>query len=541
MGIESNDHAQLQVGDRSLSRRRLIGTSAAVGLGIAAGGALTGATPALAQDEKVFVYAALKEPGSIDPGTAVDGQAYRIMRNVYDSLIHHQPGSYDLVPALAETWDVSEDGLVYTFHLRQGVTFHDGTPFDAEAVKVSYDRVLSLGQGPASYLTNLESVAVLAPETVTMTLTKPSRFFPQYVAQISIVSPTAIGENAADGDQASAWLSRNGVGTGPYKLERWDLAQQFVLVRNPDYWAGWGESAFDRVIFRTVPEAATMRQLLEVGEVHMVDTVSPADIAALSENPDLKLVYSTPITVNHLTMNTTKGATQDPVVRQALYAAFPYEKVKDLVYGGFAELATGPLGAGLPGYIEGAPIGQDLEKAKQLLADAGFADGGLKLTFAFPEDQTTQEVGVVFQEELRSLNVELELQMIPWTQLVELMHDPAQSAEMSFLVMTPVTGDPVFVLGQNFLGRNAGGPWNWAYYNNPEVDALLDQAATEASDEDMLTALRQAIDVIMADYPTIYATSPTRAFAMRSNVDGYVYIPSDYIYAINLHSMSFSS
>jgi peptide/nickel transport system substrate-binding protein len=524
----------------AVNRRTFMG---GVALGVASIGVLGGQHSTVAQDDEelVFVYAALKEPGNIDPGVAVDGQAYRIINNVYESLVDHVPGTFELEPVLAESYEVSEDGLTYTFHLRQGVTFTDGTPFDAEAAKFSFDRVISLAQSPASYLTNVASVDAIDDATLAITLTAPNGFFPQYVAQIPIVSPTAVQEHEVDGDQATGWLASNAVGTGPYILERWDPAEQFVLVKNADYWGGWGEGSFDRVIIRTVPEVATMRQLLEAGDVHFIDTVAPSDIEALSGNESISVVFSPPVTVNHLTMNTAKGVTQDPLIRQALSAAFPYEKVKTLVYNDFAELATGPLGEGLPGHVEGEGITQDLELAKSLLAEAGYPDGGFSLTFAFPEDQTTQQIGVVFQEELRGLGIDLQLQMVPWTQLVELMSDPEQAAELSFLIMTPVTGDPVFVLGQNFLGANAGGSWNWSYYQNPAVDEALAVAGAATSEEEVAAALDEAVALILADYPTIYATSPTQAVAMRSDVAGYVFIPTDYSYSIDLHSMSFTS
>jgi peptide/nickel transport system substrate-binding protein len=524
----------------AVNRRTFMG---GVALGVASIVVLGGQHSTVAQDDEelVFVYAALKEPGNIDPGVAVDGQAYRIINNVYESLVDHVPGTFELEPVLAESYEVSEDGLTYTFHLRQGVTFTDGTPFDAEAAKFSFDRVISLAQSPASYLTNVASVDAIDDATLAITLTAPNGFFPQYVAQIPIVSPTAVQEHEVDGDQATGWLASNAVGTGPYILERWDPAEQFVLVKNADYWGGWGEGSFDRVIIRTVPEVATMRQLLEAGDVHFIDTVAPSDIEALSGNESISVVFSPPVTVNHLTMNTAKGVTQDPLIRQALSAAFPYEKVKTLVYNDFAELATGPLGEGLPGHVEGEGITQDLELAKSLLAEAGYPDGGFSLTFAFPEDQTTQQIGVVFQEELRGLGIDLQLQMVPWTQLVELMSDPEQAAELSFLIMTPVTGDPVFVLGQNFLGANAGGSWNWSYYQNPAVDEALAVAGAATSEEEVAAALDEAVALILADYPTIYATSPTQAVAMRSDVAGYVFIPTDYSYSIDLHSMSFTS
>jgi peptide/nickel transport system substrate-binding protein len=491
--------------------------------------------------EQVFSEAILAEPNLIDPGVSIDGQGYRVIRSIYDPLVYRKVGTFELIPYLAESWEESDDGLTYTFHLREGVKFHDGTPFDAEAAKFSFDRVLTLNQSPASFLSDLreeDPFQVVDDHTLAIYLKAKNRFFTQALPQVFMVSPAAVEEHTVGDDNATEWLGHNGVGTGPYKFERWDLAQQTVLVRNADWWRGWGDNYLDRIVLRSVPETATMIELLLSGEVQMIDTVEPANIEALKNNPEVKLDFGLPITVNHITMKTVAGPLKDKKVREVLYYAFPYEKVRDVVFNGYSELSTGPLGAALMGYREGPEIVQDLEKARQLLSETEFADGGLKLTYAPTPTPSSVNMGVVFQEELRNLGIELEVTPMPWAQLVQTWQDVEQSPDMSILIMTPATGDAAFLMRQNFACSNAGGPWNWSYYCNEEVDRLLAESVAADSDAEMEALLDRAVDLVMADYPTIFATSPpSTVHALRENVEGFVYEAGDYTWTTNFWDM----
>ncbi|NJN92918.1 MAG: hypothetical protein HC875_01910 [Anaerolineales bacterium] len=169
------------------------------------------------------------------------------MRNVYEGLLEYVPASTELRPALAESWEVSEDGLSYTFKLRQGVKYHDGADFNAEAAKIGLDRIKEINQGPASLMSDISAIEAVDAQTLKITLSRPNVFFLGVLPKLALVSPQAIEAHKTEADPlAQDFFATNGVGTGPYKFDSWTKGSQIVLVKNTDYWQEWLPNTADR-------------------------------------------------------------------------------------------------------------------------------------------------------------------------------------------------------------------------------------------------------------------------------------------------------
>ena len=226
-----------------------------------------------AADAKTLVVASGADAVTLDPQVSFDGQSPLLWRAVYETLVKYDRDTLDIVPHLAESYDISPDGLTYTFTIRPGVTFADGTPLDAAAVKLSIDRQIAVQQGIAYALANVTAVETSDDMTVVLTLSAPSdgvlsAFAGMYAPYI--ISPQAINDNQVDNDWAQGWLRDNMVGTGPYVLDSYTQSQQAAFSRNESYWGGWDGDHVDHLIVSYVKEPATERLLLEQSEVDVV-------------------------------------------------------------------------------------------------------------------------------------------------------------------------------------------------------------------------------------------------------------------------------
>ncbi|MCA9876463.1 MAG: ABC transporter substrate-binding protein, partial [Thermomicrobiales bacterium] len=278
------------------------------------------------------------------------------------------------MPHLAESYEISPDGLTYTFKIRPGVTFHDGEPFNAAAAKLSIDRQIGVEQGISFALGNVTSVETPDDMTVVLTLSAPSdgalsAFAGMYA--VYMISPKAITENEVDGDWAQGWLRGNMVGTGPYVLDSYNQSQQAVFSRNPDYWRGWDGDHFNQLVVSYVKEPATERLLLEQGEIDValflpddaVEELDGAEGIVVTDVPSFNLYY--------LVLPCHTGPTADKKVRQAISYGFDYDTWVNDVMRGQAQRARGRVPSNFLGFNPDTPqYNSDPDKARELLAAA---------------------------------------------------------------------------------------------------------------------------------------------------------------------------
>ncbi|MDQ3358534.1 MAG: ABC transporter substrate-binding protein [Actinomycetota bacterium] len=379
-----------------------------------AGGDDTGGDDAGAeQSDATFVFGAAGAPVAFDPFYASDGETFRITRQIYENLIQFEEGGAQPGPGLAESWEPSEDGLTWTFNLRDGVTFHDGTEFNAEAVCANFERWYNqeeIGQNPAvTYYWNAdfggfagtdtdslyESCEVIDELTAEVTVTRVTSKFPTVLGQsaYAIHSPTALEEYDADNVQTQGegfvfpeYATEHPTGTGPFTFGSYDAANGTItLERFEDY---WGEPAgVAQLVFRIIPDESTRRQELEAGTIQGYDLPNPVDWAALEESGN-QVEIRPAFNILYVGLNpTTMPELTDERVRQALYHAINREQLVASQLPEGAEVATQMMPDTVSGYnAELEPVEYDPELAEQLLAEAGMED--LTIDLWYPTEVT---------------------------------------------------------------------------------------------------------------------------------------------------------
>ena len=306
-----------------------------------------------------------------------DNPTRKIHAGVYEPLIDHKLGTADatnLEGVLAKSWKVSPDGLTYTFALRENVKFHDGSTLSAEDVKLSLERMKKIGLGRSWALDPVKEVRVVNPMTVELVLARPYPPFLLGLPVVFIVSSQAVKKNQKGDDLAQAWLTQNEAGTGPFRLREFKVGEQIVMDRFDGYWRGWPAKHLDRVVLKLVAEPATQKILMEGGQGHWADTISPGDLESFAQRKDFVVTAEPTWGIQFFWMNTKKAPLDDPRVRKAMRLAFPYEQmIKDVMRG----RGTLPQGYLSPGYLtqEGPPEKTDLQAARKLLAEVGVAPG----------------------------------------------------------------------------------------------------------------------------------------------------------------------
>jgi peptide/nickel transport system substrate-binding protein len=498
----------------------------AVQTGGAPGGAIAFAIPA--------------EPQTVDPAIEVAGPGYRVLKQTYEGLLAYKDNTTDLIPALAAAWTVAPDGLSIDLKLRPGVKFHDGSTLDADTVKASIDRTKSVNRGGAFFLQALKEVQVIDPMTVRLVAAQPSVSLLYGLPKVYITGKAHL----SDADRGTAFFAANVNGTGPYKLSRWDKGQQIVFDRFADYWGGWSGNHMDQVIERVVPETGTQQLLLERGDAQLVVlpsigiTQDPKEVAS---KPGVTMVETPSLRVTVISMNTQKGPLKDVRVRKALQKAFDYQGMLQ-IYQGYAEVPNSPLPKGFTAAYDPSlpPFKQDLAEARRLLGEAGYANGGLNLSFVYTETEAQARlVGLLMQSTLQPLGVSLDLQGKPFATLAAQIADREAAPDIqATLTMTPRTADPGELLATLYAGNNVGQSYNYSWYANPEVDQMLAEADRTFDAPQRMQIYRKVAQQLIDDAPSIWAAYPKLIEVMRAEVQNYIYSPLDYSGVFSFYPIS---
>ncbi len=491
----------------------------------------TNATPAAtAGGTDQLNYGSLLDPVTLDPGAAYDNGSWRVIRNVYDTLTYDKIPTSDVEPGIASSWKVDAAGKTYTFTLRKGLKFTDGTPLDAEAVKFNYDRTLAMKLGPSTFISDIKTTKAVNPTTFEIVLRSASPYFLQKTTKIGIVSPTAVRKHEKGNDRAAGWLKQHVAGSGPYKMDSFTPGEKVVLSANQDYWGGWDGQHVKQVIIRTIPEVSTARQLLARGEIDMMTNLPVDTIVALGKEPGMKLIEAPMHAINFFTLNTQKAPLNDINVRKAVIAAFPYEEMAKGAYHGYATVPNGPLAQGMDGWDESLPAFKtDLEAAKKYLDTSGQKNVTLTInTIQGATDQ--QQQAELLQASLGSIGVKVNIQPLAWPTLDAKFTNAKTAGDIAGLNMAAYSTDPVAYMAQSFHSKNIGGTYNWSYLKDPKIDAALDAAGKELDDAKRTELLKQAQKLINDQAAAISTVSPKYVDAIRADVQGYVFDPSDYYY-----------
>ncbi|MFH1907254.1 MAG: ABC transporter substrate-binding protein [Chloroflexota bacterium] len=401
------------------------------------------------------------------------------MGNMYEQLLRiNPPGSAEkFTPLLAERWESNADGTVWTFYLRPNVKFHDGEPLTADAVKMSIEAAAD--HGGASFIWwMLDSIEVVDDLTVKFNLTTsaPIDLIASSLYGAWIVSPKALEAAAADENYFETGIE---AGTGPYMLESYKADQEIVLTRFDDYWGGWQPGQFDKVLVVIVGEAITQQQMLEGGQVDLVTRIPNENLDTFRNNPNYT-VYVEPSFFNYVGFfNTLRPPLDNAMVRQALSYAIPYDDIITIAVKGLGTQSRGPVPAGVwPWSADVKQYTYDLTKARQLLADAGFPNGGfsLKLTYA-AENDTEAAFAPLIKDSFAQLGVDVTIEPMLWSQQWALSKsDPANAQDMFLLLYWPTYSDAGSDNLWSMFYWTAKPFFNLSYWKNDQFMALVDEA-----------------------------------------------------------------
>ncbi|MGQ0564399.1 MAG: ABC transporter substrate-binding protein [Gemmobacter sp.] len=452
---------------------------------------------------------------TLDPAIGYDWQNWSMIKSLFDSLMDYVPGTTTLRPGLAESYAMSEDGLVYTFKLRPGVTFHNGREMTAEDVKYSLDRVTnpatqSPGAGffasiagyDAAGDAGLSGVRVIDPLTVEITLSRPDATFLHVMAlNFSSVVPKE-GVDAAAGD-----FGHKPVGTGAYKLAEWTTGQRLVFEKNADYWRA-GVPYLDGITFEVGQEPIVALLRLQSGEVDVPgDGIPPAKFTEVMADPAqaARVVVGGQLHTGYVTMNVTLPPFDKVEVRRAVNMAINKDRIVQII-NGRAVPATQPLPPSMPGYTAdyaGYPF--DVEGAKKLLADAGLADGFETELYVMNTDPNPR-IAQAIQQDLAAIGVTVTLQSLAQANVIEAggagTVPMIWSGGMAWIADFP---DPSNFYGPILGCGGAGeGGWNWSKYCNAGLDEMAtkaDSMADPAMMADRLAAWSDVYMKVMEDAP----------------------------------------
>jgi peptide/nickel transport system substrate-binding protein len=472
----------------------------------------------------------------IDPHAGSSSELGIFLTSVYDPLVWQDlEGNFH--PGLAKDWELSDDGLVYTFYLRDDVTFHDGEPFNAEAVKANFDRIVNpdLGSRKAVYMMGTyDYTEVVDDYTVKVHFTEPYAPFLDSASQVylSMASPKALEEWGLE------QYADHQVGTGPFMISEYVAKDHIVLVKNPDYnWAPdfmmhQGPAYLDQITFRFYPDPATRVPALESGEVQIMGEIPPIEANRLMTDPRFA-IYPTNIPGQSLQlwMNTEKVPTDDLLVRQALLYGCDREAIVNGVFRGFSPVAYGPLGRSTPFYspaVEGM-YAYDLAKAQSLLDEAGWVDTDgdgirekdgqdLTLNMILMGWGSMPEVGTAMQGLYRQLGVQVDAEILTYPAALE----AAANSEHNMIPNAISSSDPD-ILANYFHSDNIDGGFSWSRYADPELDRLLEEGARTMDPAERAELYAQAQQIIMDQALIIPIRDYVNLNGARSSVKGLRY------------------
>ncbi len=512
-----------------VTRRGLMAAGTALALTL---GGLSGATAQTPPG--VLIVGQIAEPKALDPAAVTAVNDFRILMNVYDGLVRYKDGTLEVEPALAESWEISEDGTVYTFTLREGVSFHDGSPFNAEAVKFNFDRMLNedhpfhdTGPFPLSFFFSaVEATEVVDDMTVKFTLDAPYAPFLSNLAYPTglIVSPAAVEQHGAD-------FGRNPSGTGPFTFAEWRSNEAVVIEANGDYWDG--APALQAVVFRPITDANTRTAEMLAGGIDLMVEVPPVALSEFQGDTYMLHEQAGPH-VWFLILNAKEGPFADVRVRQAANYAVNKEALVNEVLEGTAEVAAGPTPPAFAWAYNPdlEPYPYDPDKAKELIAEAG-ADGA-ELTFYVTEGGSGMldpiAMGTAIQADLEAVGFDVKIETYEWNTFLGNVN-PGLEGKADMAEMAWMTNDPDTL---PFLALRTGawpdeGGFNSGYYSNPEVDTLL-EAARAATDQDERAALYKEMQtIVQEDAPWVFVANWKQNAVTSDRVENFTLQPSFFL------------
>lgn len=525
--IERSLHQLLtDIGHGRISRRGVMARGAALGLSAPVLAALAARVPAVAAQEatpaaEVKMGGILKvglqaDPTALDPQTQSLTAIWRVVEHIYQGLTGIRP-DLSIEPLLAESWEISEDGRTYTFTLREGITFHDGSPLTAGDVKFTYERLVdpATASPSAADLATMESVEAPDDQTVVVTLTQPDASFLATIAGVTVGIMSEAFVTANNGD-----VSQTAMGTGPFMFNEYVPNTRIVLDKNPNYWEE-GLPYVDGLEMIIAPDDTSRTSAVVTGTVDLIEYAPLRDVEILEQDASLKLAGDANTNIRFIGINMAKEPFDILEVRQAIAAVIDREAVLGPAVFGHGTPTTVLFPPGYWATLDAEVPGPDPERAKQLLADAGYPDGFETTITSWSQYSFLSAPAVVIQEQLATIGINAELNLVENATMIEQVHAPTRTYDLA------VTGTSGYVdphgIFQDFATGASG---NLANYSNERVDELIAAGIASTDEAERIEIYRELQQILLDDLPWINLFIANQYEAMKTDVMGYVHIPT---------------
>lgn len=544
-----------------VSRRNFLGGVAATAatLGLAAcsndsaedtgstAGSASSSVETIVADEDGFVVKATNTDGKADKNECVlafegefqemhpmnwsDGNSGNVVYYIYDSLYDYDE-NYELVPRAADSYEVSDDACTYTFHLHEGITFESGAKLDADAIVANYQEAIKKENGWRRRRMFIRTIDDETEEvridnvykgdddlTVCFHLPNPYAPFMNAITQFYIIDPTIVTDPDFD-------YSKKSAGSGPYKLEEYAQGDHVSIVLNENYWGGQGDApTIERVDFKVVPEAGSRIAMLQTGEATAIYPMPTDQVATVRDAGDINMISKPSTTMRYVTLNTNVEALSDVRVRQAMNYAFNQEEYVNVMYAGAATPADSVLPAIVPGYKAQEPFTYDVEKAKELLKEAGYEDG---FTVEIIGDNSTQETkGMTFvMQQLAEVGITVDVKPNEAATNAEIAAEPEDTTEIQMWYVNWSQSDADGFM-RSLLSSAMTPPtgYNTAFWKNTEFDEEL-QAGNQAPElEEQNEHYATCQDIVWQECPWLYLASDNILMSYKAYIDGIKYVP----------------
>ncbi len=494
--------------------------AAAVALTLSLSPAVQAAVP-----KDMLVIAKAADPQNLDPAVTIDNNDWTVTYPAYQRLIQYKTaggkGSTDIEGDLASGWTVSADQLVWTFTLKPGQKFDDGSTVDAAAVKWSFERLMQIGQGPSEAFPKDMVVEAVDPLTVRFTLKTPFAPFLYTLANdgAGIVNPAIAKLHPEDGGKA--WLAGNTAGSGPYKLERWQKGQQLVLVPNGDF--NGPKPALKRVTVKIIGESSARRLQLTRGDVDIAESLPIDQLTALKQENKVAVNEYPSLRVTYLYLNNGKPPLDQVDLRRAISWAVDYQGMVSGILAGGGKQMRGPIPEGLWGYDPAAmQYGHDIDKAKAALARVKDKPQSLDFLYSV-NDPNWEAIALSVQAGLAQIGIQVKLEKLANAT----MRDRVGQGNYDIAIgnWSPDFADPYMFMNYWFESDKKGLPGNRSFYSNPQVDALLKKAVSVADQAQRTVDYRAAEKIVIDEAAYVYLFQKNYQVAMNNDVTGFVYNP----------------
>ena len=466
--------------------------------------------------------------GTIDPAKISDYTDYMAAVNLYDGLVTVDPAG-NLVPQLAESWEVSEDVTEVTFTLRDDATFSDGTPVTATDVVYSFDRLLRINQGPANLFAGVVepgNVVAVDDTTVRFTLSKTFAPFMATVPSLMIVNAAVVEENRGD-DDGQTFLATNVAGAGAYTLDSWERGSRMIISRNPDYYGDMPDNPIDEVRWIVTNDEATVRALAASGELTMTSQYqSPDTYAALADMDRFRVISEPTATAFYFKLNSQVPPTDDVHIRRAIAFATDYETIREVIYPG--EPMNTPLPAAFADFhaagVEGPTY--DLERAAAEVALSAYAGQEIPLTLGYVAGTLfEEEISLLMQANLEQLGFVITQQPDPWNRVTEIASSPELTPNLNQIFFGPTYPSPDSMFFTQYHSDAAGTWASMEWLQDPAVDALIDAARATADIAEQAEIYRELQGILMDKMVSVPLLAQTVQHAMDTCLDGFVPVP----------------